>query len=179
VRIPLTLNGRSAEWEAAPGATLLAVLRDEGWTATKRGCETGDCGACTVLLDDQPVNSCVVAAARVGGHRVTTLEGLAGDPLLDRLQAALVEHAAVQCGYCSPGMLVSLYHLLRTCRAAGESPDEHAIREALSGNLCRCTGYVKPVAAAAAVAAALAAGGLDGRDAGNDAGADAGRTEAR
>jgi carbon-monoxide dehydrogenase small subunit len=110
-----------------------------------------------VLLDGQPVNGCVVAAARAHGHRVTTLEGLAADPLMQRLQAALVEHAGVQCGYCTPGMLVSLYHLLRECRAAGTLPDDHAIREALSGNLCRCTGYVKPVAATAAVAAALAA----------------------
>jgi aerobic-type carbon monoxide dehydrogenase small subunit (CoxS/CutS family) len=157
MRLELTLNGRPARWEAAPGATLLAVLRDEGLTAAKRGCETGDCGACTVLLDGQPVNSCVVAAARAHGHRVTTLEGLGDDPLMQRLQAALVEHAGVQCGYCSPGMLVSLYHLLRECRAAGAAPGEHEIREALSGNLCRCTGYVKPVAAAAAVAAALAA----------------------
>ena len=94
--------------------------------------------------------------------RIVSCHAVAGDPLLDRLQAALVEHAAVQCGYCSPGMLVSLYHLLRTCRTAGTAPDEHAIREALSGNLCRCTGYVKPVAAAAAVAAALAAGAVDG-----------------
>ena len=157
MKVELTLNGRPARWEAAPGATLLAVLRDEGLVAAKRGCETGDCGACTVLLDGQPVNSCVVAAARAHGHRVTTIEGLGADPLMQQLQAALVEHAGVQCGYCSPGMLVSLYHLLRECRAAGAPPGEHAIREALSGNLCRCTGYVKPVAAAAAVAAALAA----------------------
>ena len=150
MKVDLTLNGRHAQWEAAPGATLLAVLRDEGLVAAKRGCETGDCGACTVLLDGQPVNGCVVAAARAHGHRVTTLEGLAGDPLMQRLQSALVEHAGVQCGYCSPGMLVSLYHLLRESRAAGTQPDDHAIREALSGNLCRCTGYVKPVAATAA-----------------------------
>ncbi len=155
MKIALVLNGRNAEWEALLGATLLAVLRDEGLTAAKRGCETGDCGACTVLLDGQPVNSCVVAAARAHGHQVTTLEGLAGDPLMKRLQEALVEHAGIQCGYCTPGMLVSLHYLLRESRAAGVQPGEHAIREALSGNLCRCTGYVKPVAAAAAVAAAL------------------------
>jgi len=155
VKIALVLNGRNTEWEALPGATLLAVLRGEGLTAAKRGCETGDCGACTVLLDGQPVNSCVVAAARAHGRQVTTLEGLAGDPLLKQLQEALVEHAGIQCGYCTPGMLVSLLHLMRESRATGAQPDDHAIREALSGNLCRCTGYVKPVAAAAAVAAAL------------------------
>lgn len=157
MRLELTLNGRPARWDAAPGATLLAALREAGLVAAKRGCETGDCGACTVLLDGQPVNSCVVAAARAHGHRITTLEGLADDPLMRQLQAALVEHAGVQCGYCSPGMLVSLYHLLRECSAEGAVPGEHEIREALSGNLCRCTGYVKPVAAAAAVAATLAA----------------------
>jgi aerobic-type carbon monoxide dehydrogenase small subunit (CoxS/CutS family) len=162
VKIAVRLNGRDTEWEAPAGATLLAVLRDGGpnparMVSVKRGCETGDCGACTVLLDGQPVNSCVVAAGRVHGHDVTTLEGLAADPLMLRLQAALVEHAGVQCGYCSPGMLVSLYHLLRECRDAGVTPDDHSIREALSGNLCRCTGYVKPVAAATAVAAALEA----------------------
>ena len=155
MKIALVLNGRNTEWEALPGATLLAVLRDEGLTAAKRGCETGDCGACTVLLDGQPVNSCVVAAARAHGRQVTTLEGLAGDPLLKRLQEALVEHAGIQCGYCTPGMLVTLLHLMRESRATGVQPDDHAIREALSGNLCRCTGYVKPVAAAAPVAAAL------------------------
>ncbi|MBK7671032.1 MAG: (2Fe-2S)-binding protein [bacterium] len=155
MKIALVLNGRNTEWEALPGATLLAVLRGEGLTAAKRGCETGDCGACTVLLDGQPVNSCVVAAARAHGRQVTTLEGLAGDPLLKQLQEALVEHAGIQCGYCTPGMLVSLLHLMRESRATGAQPDDHAIREALSGNLCRCTGYVKPVAAAAAVAAAL------------------------
>ena len=155
MKLAMVLNGRNTEWEALPGATLLAVLRDEGLTAAKRGCETGDCGACTVLLDGQPVNSCVVAAARAHGRQVTTLEGLAGDPLLKQLQEALVEHAGIQCGYCTPGMLVSLLHLMRESRATGAQPDDHAIREALSGNLCRCTGYVKPVAAAAAVAAAL------------------------
>ncbi len=161
MKIAVNLNGRNVEWEAAPGATLLSVLRDgvqePRMTSVKRGCETGDCGACTVLLQGMPVNSCVVAAARAHGATVTTIEGLVGDPLMTKLQAALVEHAAVQCGYCSPGMLVSLYHLLKECRAAGTTPDDHAIREALTGNLCRCTGYVKPVAAAAAVAAALAA----------------------
>ena len=119
------------------------------------GRERFDAAGCVVLLDGQPVNSCVVAAARAHGRQVTTLEGLAGDPLLKQLQEALVEHAGIQCGYCTPGMLVSLLHLMRESRATGAQPDDHAIREALSGNLCRCTGYVKPVAAAAAVAAAL------------------------
>jgi aerobic-type carbon monoxide dehydrogenase small subunit (CoxS/CutS family) len=175
VKIAVKLNGRDTEWEAPAGATLLTVLRDGGanparMVSVKRGCETGDCGACTVLLDDQPVNSCVVAAGRAHGREVTTLEGLAADPLMLRLQTALVDHAGVQCGYCSPGMLISLYHLLRESRRHGVRPDDHAIREALSGNLCRCTGYVKPVAAAAAVAAALEAAGSDVQAGGRGAG---------
>jgi carbon-monoxide dehydrogenase small subunit len=115
------------------------------------GCETGDCGSCTVLLDGQPVNSCVVAAARVAGHRVTTMEGLLDDDLMIRLQTELVEQGAVQCGYCIPGMLISLYALMKK----GPPIGEQEIRHALTGNLCRCTGYVKPVAAARAVATVL------------------------
>ena len=150
MKIDLNLNGKDVTWEIDPGETLLAALRRFGCVSVKRGCETGDCGACTVLLDGQPVNSCVVAAPRVRGQHVTTLEGLLGDRLMRRLQKALVEAAAVQCGYCSPGMLVSLYALLKS----GEPADEASIRHALTGNLCRCTGYVKPVQAACAVAAA-------------------------
>jgi putative selenate reductase molybdopterin-binding subunit len=161
VKLELQVNGRPATWNAAPGETLLAVLRREGLVAAKRGCETGDCGACTVLLDGQPVNACVVAAFRAQGAAVDTLEGLLGDPLMQRLQRELVDHAAVQCGYCSPGMLVSLYALMQEHRAAGTQPDLHEIREALSGNLCRCTGYVKPLAAAEAVAHGLQALGKE------------------
>jgi aerobic-type carbon monoxide dehydrogenase small subunit (CoxS/CutS family) len=154
VKIDLKLNGRDTAWDIAPGQTLLSALREARCFSVKRGCETGDCGACTVLLGDQPVNACVVAAARARGQEVTTLEGLLGDDLMQRLQRAMVDAAAVQCGYCSPGMLISLYALFKT---AGRV-DEHTIRHALTGNLCRCTGYVKPVAAACAVAAAMEGG---------------------
>jgi aerobic-type carbon monoxide dehydrogenase small subunit (CoxS/CutS family) len=138
------INGHPVQLEIDPGESLLNALRAAGYFSVKRGCETGDCGSCTVLLDGQPVNSCVVAAARCQDCRITTLEGLLGDPLLQGLQKDFVDAAAVQCGYCSPGMLISLYALLR------ENPDadEQAVRHALSGNLCRCTGYVKPVEAA-------------------------------
>ena len=148
MKISLTLNGHPTDWDIDPGETLLEALRSAGQYSVKRGCETGDCGACTVLLEGQPVNSCVVAAARTTGHEVVTLEGLLGDDLMKRLQKAMVDAGAVQCGYCSPGMLISLYALLR------ENPraDEAAIRHFLTGNLCRCTGYVKPVEAALAVA---------------------------
>ena len=148
MRIELVLNGEEISWAIAPGTTLLAALREAGPLSVKRGCETGDCGSCTVLLDGQPVNSCVVMAARTSGCSVTTIEGLAGDKLLQQLQKALVDAAAVQCGYCSPGMLISLYALMKEGHTVGETE----IREALTGNLCRCTGYVKPVEAAAKVA---------------------------
>ena len=151
MNINLKLNNRASELEVAPGETLLEALRTSGTFSVKRGCETGDCGSCTVLLDGQPVNSCVVPAARAHEHRVTTMEGLLGDPLMIRLQTELVEHGAVQCGYCIPGLLISLYALMKQ----GGPTDEAAIRESLTGNLCRCTGYLKPVEAARAVAAAL------------------------
>ncbi len=150
MKLSLELNGRQVEWDIAPGETLLSALRDHRQFSVKRGCETGDCGACTVLLDGQPVNSCVVAAARCEGGQVVTMEGLLGDPLMQRLQKSMVDSAAIQCGYCSPGMMMSLYSLLRDKPQASE--DE--IRHFLTGNLCRCTGYVKPVAAALAVAQA-------------------------
>jgi len=138
VNISFNLNGTATDWEVAPGETLLQAFRAEGIFSVKMGCETGDCGSCTVLLDGQPVNSCVVPAARINGSRVTTMEGLLDDDL-------------VQCGYCIPGMLISLYALMKQAQHV----DEEAIRHALTGNLCRCTGYVKPVEAARAVAAAM------------------------
>lgn len=148
MKINCLLNGREKTLDVEPGETLLDALRSAGQYSVKRGCETGDCGACTVLLDGQPVNSCVVAAPRAEAGTVVTLEGLLDDPLIQRLQKAMVDAAAVQCGYCSPGLLLSLYALLQEDPAA----DEAAIRHALTGNLCRCTGYVKPVEAALAVA---------------------------
>ena len=143
MKIALVLNGVQTHWDIAPGESLLEAVRRHDCLSVKRGCETGDCGACTLLLDGEPVNSCVVAAGRVRGHRVTTMEGLREDPLMQRLQAAFVDSGAVQCGYCSPGMLLSMYVLLKE----GRRVDAAAVRDALSGNLCRCTGYVKPVAA--------------------------------
>ena len=151
MKIDMKLNERDLGLDIAPGQTLLDTLRDAGALSVKRGCETGDCGSCTVLLEGQPVNSCVVPAARAHGRRVTTMEGLLADDLMIRLQTELVEHGAVQCGYCMPGLLISLYALMKQ----GGPADEHAIRESLTGNLCRCTGYLKPVEAARAVAAVL------------------------
>ena len=147
MKIELVLNTVATTWEISPGETLLEALRRFGCLSVKRGCETGDCGACTVLLDNEPVNACVVAAGRVRGHMVTTLEGLQADPLMNRLQAAFVAGGAIQCGYCTPGMLLSTYALLKE----GKEAKDDAVRDALSGNLCRCTGYLKPVQAVLAV----------------------------
>jgi len=146
MNIELELNGRKVTLDIEPGQNLLSVLRETSCFSVKLGCETGDCGSCTVLLDDQPVNACVVAAARVRGHRVTTLEGLLGDPLIKKLQEEFVAKGAVQCGYCTPGMLISLYAHYRD----GGSADLQDLGHVLSGNLCRCTGYVKPLEAAQA-----------------------------
>lgn len=155
MNISFELNGSQVRREVAAGETLLAVLREVGMFSVKRGCETGDCGSCTVLLNGQPVNSCVVAAGRIQGQKITTLEGLLDDPLMKDLQQSMVAAGAVQCGYCSPGLMISLYARLTE---DDQSLDEDAIRHALTGNLCRCTGYVKPVAAALDVA-----GGRGGR----------------
>ncbi len=160
MRIELDLNGAATVWEIAPGERLLDALRSHGLLAAKRGCETGDCGSCTVLMDDQPVNSCVVTAARAQGRRILTLEGLRDHPLMQRLREAFVSAGAVQCGYCTPGMLITLFATLRAADldqsgvAMKDVLDESALRHALSGNLCRCTGYVKPLAAARDVLAA-------------------------
>jgi aerobic-type carbon monoxide dehydrogenase small subunit (CoxS/CutS family) len=143
MKIELVLNTVATTWEIQPGETLLDALRRYGCLSVKRGCETGDCGACTVLLDGEPVNACVVAAARAQRHLVTTLEGLREDPLMQDLQAAFIAGGAIQCGYCTPGMLLSVYALLRE----GGRLDAAMVRDALSGNLCRCTGYLKPVQA--------------------------------
>ncbi len=143
MKVELTLNGRPAVWEIEPGETLLDALRRHGVWSVKRGCETGDCGCCAALLDGQPVATCVVAAARARGRAVVTLEGLAGDPILEKLRAAFLAEGAVQCGYCTPGMLIVAWTLIRD----GGRLDEVAVRQALSGSLCRCTGYVKPVRA--------------------------------
>jgi carbon-monoxide dehydrogenase small subunit len=126
------------------------MLRDRlALTGTKNGCESGECGACTVLLDGEPVNSCMVLAVEVDGHEVTTVEGLAEEGSLSALQDAFVAHNAVQCGFCTPGMLISAQALLKR----NPDPSEDEIKEALVGNLCRCTGYVRIIKAVQAAAA--------------------------
>lgn len=142
--ITLQVNGRVHHVAAPPQSPLLEVLRDRiGLTGAKYGCGMGECGACTVLLDGRAVYSCLTLAVEAEGHEVTTIEGLdrAGD--LDPLQQAFAEEGGVQCGFCTPGMILAAKALL----SQNPSPSEDEIRRGLSGNLCRCTGYMKIVAA--------------------------------
>ena len=140
MRVDLTVNGDPYRREAAPDITLLSFLRDVlGLTGTKWGCMTGDCGACTVLLDGEPVVSCLQLAQQVRGRAVTTVEGLERNGELGAVQAAFVKNGAAQCGFCTPGMIVAAESLLQR----NPAPTEAEIREALARHLCRCTGYNK------------------------------------
>jgi len=146
--ITLKVNGR--EWELAvePNRTLVDVLRhDLELTGTKRGCDLGECGSCTVVLNGKPVNSCLVLAVQANGAEILTIEGLAGPGGLHPLQQAFVEKGSIQCGFCTPGMILSATSLLEK----NPNPTETEIRTALSGNLCRCTGYQKIVEAVQSV----------------------------
>lgn len=156
--IQLTVNGEQAEVAVAPNRTLLQVLREDlGLTGTKHGCGLGDCGACTVILDGKPVNSCLVLAVQAHGSEVLTIEGLAENGKLHPLQQAFVDKGGIQCGFCSPGMILSAKALLDE----NPKPTEHEIRMAISGNLCRCTGYQKIVEAIQAAAESEALQGGD------------------
>jgi len=142
VKIPVTLrvNGESYDLMIAPYRTLLDVLREEiHLTGSKKGCDVGDCGACTVLLDGKPVNACLVVAATADGSEITTIEGLAQDGNLHPLQQAFVKEGAVQCGFCTSGTLMSLKALFDR----NSSPSMDEVKSAIAGNLCRCTGYTK------------------------------------
>jgi len=157
MRIDFTCNGRPASVEARPDARALDLLRDLlGLTGTKEGCGRGECGACTILLDGEPVNACLLYAAKLQGRRVETIEGLASaDGKLHPIQEAFLEEGAVQCGYCTPGMVLSAKALLER----DPTPDVAAIEEALSGNFCRCTGYAKIVKAVQRAALTAGSGG--------------------
>jgi aerobic-type carbon monoxide dehydrogenase small subunit (CoxS/CutS family) len=138
VPVTLTVNGVAYPLELEPATTLLYAVREGvGLTGAKEGCDDSECGACMMLLDGQPVNSCSYLAVQADGREVTTVEGLAEGDELSPLQRAFLEHGGVQCGFCTPGMLVSAAALL----AAEPRPSEDEVRIALSGNLCRCTGY--------------------------------------
>ena len=148
MELHLTVNGISLSWSIAPGELLLDVLRRQGYFGVKRGCEMGECGACAVLLDGKPVNSCLMFAAQAEGRQILTIEGVAVDGKLDPVQEAFLDHGAVQCGFCTSGMVISAKALLDRC----PDPSEDQVREALAGHLCRCTGYRKPVEAILAAA---------------------------
>jgi len=147
-KVILQINGENREVFIEPKRTLLEVLREEiGLTGTKEACDTGACGACTVLIDNKPVLSCLTLAVACKGKEITTIEGLKEGEKLHPLQASFIEHGAIQCGMCTPGMILSAKALL------DENPDpgEIEVRKAIAGNLCRCTGYVKIVEAILAV----------------------------
>ncbi len=143
MKLSVTVNGEQQEWEVEPRQTLLDVLRDRGYTGAKRVCESGECGACAVIVDGLAVDSCIQLAMQADGCSITTVEGLESNGELHPVQAAFAENGAIQCGFCIPGMVVTAANYLE------ENPDptEDEIRHVLVGNLCRCTGYKKPVEA--------------------------------
>ena len=143
MKIQVSVNNKLEVWDVEPHEILLDVLRKQGHTEVKRGCDTGDCGACTVLIDGVPRSSCTMFAVQAAGHEITTIVGLGDQMDPHPLQEAWVEVGAVQCGFCTPGMILSAKALLDE----NPMPTEEEIKDALSGNLCRCTGYVKPIEA--------------------------------
>jgi carbon-monoxide dehydrogenase small subunit len=151
VKVSFIVNGVPHEADVRPGASLMDVLRDLGYASVKNGCDNGDCGSCAVLLDGLAVNACLVFAARCGGREIGTLEGMATEGSLHALQTAMLETGAVQCGFCTPGIVMTAAELL------GRNPDptDREIDEAMAGNFCRCTGYTKPREAIRAAAEML------------------------
>jgi carbon-monoxide dehydrogenase small subunit len=147
-KIRIEVNGISRKASVEPTLTLVDFLRDHlGLAGTKKSCDSGNCGACTVILDGKAVNSCLILAVETDGHSVTTIEGLQKKETLHPLQKAFVEHGAIQCGFCSPGMILTAKALLDQ----NPFPSDDQIREALAGNLCRCTGYSKIIEAVKSV----------------------------
>ena len=138
--INLTVNNQPYRLSVLPWRTLLEVIREDlGLTGTKEGCGLGECGACTVLIDGQAINSCLVLAAEADGKEITTIEGLADGDKLHPIQQAFVDHGGLQCGFCTPGMILSAKALLDE----NPTPTEEEIKQGIAGNLCRCTGYAK------------------------------------
>ena len=142
--ISITINGNQERLEVSSNLTLLHMIREKlALTGTKNGCEAGECGACTVLLNGEPVNSCMVLAAECDGADIMTIEGLTDSGALEKLQGSFIKLNAIQCGFCTPGMLITAYALLQR----NPHPTESDIRKALVGNLCRCTGYERIIQA--------------------------------
>ena len=149
VRVKLTVNTKTRDLEVEPWHTLLHVLREQlGLTGTKKGCDSGQCGACTVLLNGTPILACTTLAVRCEGQEIMTIEGLARGGQLHPLQQAFIDHFGVQCGFCTPGMILNAKALLDN----NPNPTEEEVRATITGNMCRCTGYVKPVEAILAAA---------------------------
>jgi carbon-monoxide dehydrogenase small subunit len=150
VQIQITVNGLAYKKEVEPRRTLLELIREDlELTGTKEGCGLGECGTCTVLLDGRPIKSCITLAVQANGREVTTIEGVEGaDGTLHPLQQAFIDHGAIQCGFCTPGMVLSAKALLDE----NPKPSEMEIKQAIAGNLCRCTGYQKIVEAIRSVA---------------------------
>lgn len=158
MKVNLEVNGTPLEMQAAPGDTLLEVLRAHGYTSVKNGCANGDCGACAVLLDGRAVASCLLFAAQAGGREVTTIEGIAGaDEAYHPLQQTMLDTGGVQCGFCIPGIILTAADLL----VNNPKPTRSEIAAYLVGNLCRCTGYVKQIEAVEMAAAIMAEGEVD------------------
>jgi aerobic carbon-monoxide dehydrogenase small subunit len=147
VKVQCRLNHTEVEWEVHPGERLLDTLRRHGIYGPKEGCSDGSCGACTVLVNNRPVNSCLILTLRVDGQELTTIEGIGTPQDPHPLQTAFADKGAVQCGYCTPGSILSAYALLQE----NPNPDEAEIRRSMDGNLCRCTGYVKKLEAVKSV----------------------------
>lgn len=148
MRIELTINHLTKSFEIRPNLLLMELLRQERCYSVKHGCETGDCGACAVLVNGKLVNTCIMLAAQADGADILTLEAIGTPEQLDPLQAAFVQTGAIQCGYCTPAMILAAKELL----SRNPHPSEADVRDALAGVLCRCTGYVKPVEAVLRVA---------------------------
>ena len=152
IHVQTTINGEPAEFLANPGESLLDALRNTlNLTGTKEGCGSGDCGACTVIIDGRMTCSCLVLAAEAGGHEITTIEGIAQGDTLHPIQQKFLEHAALQCGFCTPGLIVAAKALLDE----NPNPTETEARYWLAGNLCRCTGYDKVIRAVMDAAAVM------------------------
>lgn len=154
MKINVLVNGRAQSWDVPPNETLLDALRRHGYTGAKRVCESGECGACAVIVDDLAVDSCILLAAQADGARIVTVEGLEQDGRLNPVQEAFSENGAVQCGFCIPGMVVTATQYLQE----NPHPSEEDVRHVFIGNLCRCTGYKKPVEAVLTAAERMGGG---------------------
>jgi carbon-monoxide dehydrogenase small subunit len=150
-RVTITLNGRKTTLVVEDRTTLLNALREQGVTSLKRGCEEGECGACTLIMNGLPQKSCLILAREAEGADILTVEGLVKKGRLHPIQQAFIDEGAIQCGYCTPGMVMTTYALLKK----NPSPSDEEIREALSGNICRCTGYLAIIRAVKKSAAIL------------------------